>query len=218
MSQRGHLVAAALTSFVLTAAASTAATAQAGVDLSGTWVLNVEDSDDIREEFRRWMQARGAGGAVGGAPGTGAGDSPGSPGSGGGRGLGAAGGGLMALLERFSQGVERLIIAQGDPEVTITNAAGVANMVFTDGRVVERVDEDGGKTKVKTRWKKDKMIIDIDFPSRPNPAGGILTPNLTMTYSLGKDGRLELASTVGIGAAIPPFTVERVYDREEPAG
>jgi hypothetical protein len=217
MSQRGHVVAAALAFTFLAAAGSGTARAQAPVDLSGTWVLNVEDSDDTREEFRRWMQARGMGGAA--PAGTGAGDSEGSSDvAGGGGGFGAAGGGLMALMERFSQGAERLVIAQADPEVTITNAAGVANMVFTDGRVVERVDESGGKTKVKTRWKKDKMIVDIDFPTRPNPAGGTLTPSLTMTYSLGKDGRLELASTVGIGAAIPPFTVERVYDREQPAG
>jgi hypothetical protein len=39
-----------------------------------------------------------------------------------------------------------------------------------------------------------------------------------MTYSLDKKGRLELESSVGIGAAIPPFTIERVYDREQPAG
>jgi hypothetical protein len=121
------------------------------------------------------------------------------------------------MMQRFSQNSERLTIVQGDPEVTITNAAGQSNMVFTDGRVIESVGEGGGKTKVKTRWKKDKMVIDIDFPSRPSPAGGTITPTLTMTYSLDKNGRLELASTVGIGASVPPLTVERVYDRGEPA-
>jgi hypothetical protein len=130
--------------------------------------------------------------------------------------MAAVGGGLLAMMERFSQNSEKLTIAQGDPEVTITNAAGQSNMVFTDGRVVESTGEDGGKTKVKTRWKKEKMIIDIDFPSRPNPAGGTLTPSLTMTYSLDKSGRLLLASTVGIGATVPPLSVGRVYDRGQP--
>jgi hypothetical protein len=60
------------------------------------------------------------------------------------------------------------------------------------------------------------MVIDIDFPTRPNPAGGTLTPGLTMTYSLDKSGRLLLASTVGIGATVPPLTVDRVYDRGQP--
>ena len=89
---------------------------------------------------------------------------------------------------------------------------------YLQGHSVESTGEDGGKTKVKTRWKKEKMIIDIDFPTRPNPAGGTLTPSLTMTYSLDKSGRLLLASTVGIGATVPPLTVERVYDREQPPG
>jgi hypothetical protein len=216
MSQRGRVVTTVMAVALLVAAGQTLARAQGGsVDLSGTWVLNVEESDDLQTEFRRWLQARGVGG--GAAPGTGAGDAPGGDYDAG-AGAGRAGGGLLALMQRFTENSERLTIAQSDPEATITNAAGVANMVFTDGRVVERVDEDGGKTKVKTRWKKERMIVDIDFPVRPNPAGGTITPTLTMTYSLDKKGRLELASSVGIGAAVPPFTIERVYDREQPPG
>jgi hypothetical protein len=210
---------AAATFLLLIAGATGVLRAQASADINGTWVLNVEASDDPREELRRWMQARGSGaGGPSGAPGTGAGENPQDGYQGGGAGFAGAGGGLMALMERFSQGAERLTIVQNEPEVTITNAAGASNMVFTDGRVVERVDEGGGKTKVKTRWKKERMIIDIDFPTQPNPAGGTLTPTLTMIYSLDKNGRLLLASTVGIGAAVPPFTVERVYDREPPQG
>lgn len=204
---------------LLASGAQSASSAEPAVDLSGTWVLNAEASDDPQEELRRWVQARGVGG---GAPaGTGTGDAGGGgydvAGGGGGRGMAAVGGGLLAMMERFSQNSEKLTIAQSDPEVTITNAAGQSNMVFTDGRVVESTGEDGGKTKVKTRWKKDKMIIDIDFPTRPNPAGGTLTPSLTMIYSLDKSGRLLLASTVGIGATVPPLTVERIYDKGQPA-
>jgi len=210
---------------VLAAVAVSDALAQAGVDLSGTWVLNTELSEDPREEFRRWQQARGVGGAgipgAGGSPGQGAGggasDYDGAGGGFGGAGRGA-GGGLFGMMERVSQGAERLTIEQNDPEVTITNALGVANMVFADGRLIEREDESGGTTKIKTRWKKDRMIVDIDFPPRPNPTGGTITPGITMNYSLDKNGRLELATSVALGAAVPPFTVERVYDREAPAG
>ena len=222
MRERNRALAAAILALLL-GGASRALLAQAPVDLSGTWVLNVEESDDMQEEHRRWVQARGVGGSAAGgaAPSTGAGD--GGSGSydvagGGGRGMAAVGGGLLGMMERFSQNSEKLTIAQADPEVVITNAAGQANKVFTDGRVVESTGEDGGKTKVKTRWKKEKMIIDIDFPTRENPAGGTLTPSLTMTYSLDKSGRLLLASTVGLGGQIPPLTVERVYDREQPPG
>jgi hypothetical protein len=223
MSEHRYVVAAAFAVVLLASGANRAARAQGPVDLSGTWVLDVEASEDPQEQFRRWVQARGVGGGGGGgaAPSTGSGDggsgSNDVAGGGGGRGMAAVGGGLLGMMQRFSQNSERLTIAQGDPEVTITNAAGQANLVFTDGRLVESVAEDGGKTKVKTRWKKDKMIIDIDFPTRPNPAGGTLTPSLTMTYSLDKSGRLLLASTVGIGATVPPLTVERIYDRGQPA-
>jgi hypothetical protein len=216
MSQHRLGPAAAIALVLLALGAARGVRAESPVDLSGTWVLNAEESDDPQEQFRRWVQARGVG-STGGAPG--AGGNPNEGGgfeAGGGRGMAAVGGGLMAMMERFSQNAEKLTIAQSDPEVTITNAAGQSNMVFTDGRVVESTNEEGGKTKVKTRWKKDKMIIDIDFPSRPNPAGGTLTPSLTMTYSLDKNGRLLLASTVGIGATVPPLTVERVYDRGQP--
>jgi hypothetical protein len=218
MSRPRHVSAAIFTVVLLVSGAQRASSAEPAVDLSGTWVLNAKESDDPQEELRRWVQARGVGG---GAPaGTGTGEAGGGGGydvaGGGGRGMAAIGGGLLAMMQRFSQNSEKLTIAQSDPEVTITNAAGQSNMVFTDGRLVESEGEDGGKTKVKTRWKKNKMIIDIDFPTRPNPAGGTLTPSLTMTYSLDKSGRLLLASTVGIGATVPPLTVERIYDRGQP--
>jgi hypothetical protein len=219
MMRHGYSSAAAIALALLAFGGARGLRAESPVDLSGTWVLNTAESDDPQEQLRRWVQARGGSGGAGGAPSTGGGDADGSydVAGGGGRGMAGIGGGLMAMMERFSQNSEKLTIAQGDPEVTITNAAGQSNMVFTDGRVVESTNEEGGKTKVKTRWKKDKMIIDIDFPTRPNPAGGTLTPSLTMTYSLDKNGRLLLASTVGIGATVPPLTVERVYDRSEAA-
>jgi hypothetical protein len=220
MSQHRYSFAATIALVLFAVCDARALRAASPVDLSGTWVLNTAESEDPQEQLRRWVQARGVGGAAGGggAPGTGAGDDSGSydVARGGGAGMAGIGGGLMGMMQRFSQNTEKLTIVQQDPEVTITNAAGQANMVFTDGRVVESTGEDGGKTKVKTRWKKDKMIIDIDFPSRPNPAGGTLTPSLTMTYSLDKNDRLLLSSTVGIGATIPPLTVERVYDRGQP--
>ena len=57
MSERSHALAAAL-AIVLLGGTTRALEAQAPVDLSGTWVLNVEESDDLQEEHRRWVQAR----------------------------------------------------------------------------------------------------------------------------------------------------------------
>ena len=101
-------------------------------------------------------------------------------------------------------------ITQGDPEVTIENANGVASTVYADGRTQESKAEDGGTTKVKSRWKKNKLAVNVSFPG----SGGT-TPTLTQTYSLTKDGRLLVNSTVGIGGGMRPFTVKRLYDRQE---
>jgi hypothetical protein len=108
-------------------------------------VLNAKESDDPNRRSMRWVQARSVGGGPAVAPhGTGAGDSGGGydvAGGGSGRGMGAVGSGLLRMMQRFSQNSERLTIQQGDPEVTITNAAGQSNMVYTDGRVVESTNE-----------------------------------------------------------------------------
>lgn len=119
------------------------------------------------------------------------------------------------MMERFLEGTERLEIDHRDPGVIITDATGQARRIFTDGRVIERDEEGGGKTKVKTRWKKERVIVDVRFPSRPNPLGGTLTPNLTQSYRLDAEGRLEVATTVALGAGTPPFTVERIYTKQE---
>jgi hypothetical protein len=208
-------------------------------DLAGAWTMDAEASDDPSEEFRRWMQRRGRGGvdasATGGG-GRGGGGGGGGAGGGGGRvgaggaaalgGLGAGaaaagrGGarGLMGMMQAYSQGVQSLRIQQQDPEMIIENANGVANTVFTDGRVIEREEEGGGKTKVRTRWKKDKLQVTVTFPSRVTDGGGTISPSLNLIYELDKQERMVVTTTVGLGGATPPLTVKRVYDRAESTG
>jgi hypothetical protein len=213
---RRHIVFTALA--VLALAAPTGGWAQSGADLSGTWVLNAELSDDPQEEFRRWAQSRGMpappGGSESAAGGGEGGDTYDAAGAG--AGAGGPGAGLMAMMQSVSQGAERLVIEQEGDQVTITNANGQANTLQTDGKVVEREGAQGA-TKIKSRWKKDRMIVNVDLPQRSSPLGGMITPNIQMTYSLDKNGRLELATTVGVGAQLAPLTVERVYDREAAA-
>ena len=64
MSQRRHVSAAVFAVVLLASGAQRASSAEPAVDLSGTWVLNAEASDDPQEEFRRWVQARGVGGGA----------------------------------------------------------------------------------------------------------------------------------------------------------
>ena len=208
-------------------------------DFSGTWELNVELSENPQQQVQEMMENRrrqagvssgGAGGA-GGAPTGGGGGGGGGGGQvgrgtpsegGGGRGTGGAGGGfggggtpdgMMGLLQGVSQGVQKLKIDHQEPEILIEDANGNLRSIFTDGRSIERPEESGGKTKVKTKWKKDRVVVKVTFPT----SGGVI-PTIELTYELDGPDRLIVTSQVsasGPGRPTPPLSVERVYDRVE---
>ncbi|MEE2777453.1 MAG: hypothetical protein VYE73_11920 [Acidobacteriota bacterium] len=193
--------------------------------LAGTWAMNVDESDDPMEEMRLRMQRRPSSGdasAAGGPPagarrgggggGGGGGGTPGAGGFGGGGNFGGGARGLIGMMRSFSVGSELLKISFADPELTIELGSGAANMVFTDGRLVESEGEDGGVTKVRTRWKKDKLTVAVNFPPSAADGGGTISPSVQMVYSLDKQGRLSVKTTVGVGGGTPPFTLERIYD------
>ena len=120
----------------------------------------------------------------------------------------------MGLMRAFSSGSEMVTISYDDPEMAFEDANGVGNIVFTDGRVVVREEEGGGKTKVKTRWKKNRLIVSVTFPTMSSD-GQMVSPSVNLTYEIDQDGRLRVSTTVGVGGRTPPFTVERVYDLAE---
>ena len=171
--------------------------------LAGSWSLNPDASDDAEQEFRMWMKrgASASDAAVEGGP----------PGGGGGGNFGGGARGIMGMMQSFTAGGELLKISYEEPELIIERANGSSNMVFTDGRLVETEAEDGGSTKVKTRWKKDKLTIGINFPSYALD-GQTISPNVSMTYRIDKQGRLEMGTTVGVGGRTPPFTIKLLYD------
>ena len=201
-------------------------------DFSGTWELNVELSEDPRQQVQEMIENRRrqakapSGGGGGGRSGGGAGGAGG--GGGGGGGIGGAGGGgrggggfgggggvrsLMGLLGVVSQGVQMLKIDHREPEIRIEDANGNVRSIFTDGRLVERAEEGGGKTKVKTKWKKNRVVVKVTFPTSEG-----VTPGIELTYELDDRDRLIVTSSVsasGPGRPLAPLAVQRVYDRRE---
>ena len=164
----------------------------------------------------------GAGGAGGGGASGGGGGGFGAGARGGGGGGGGAGGfgggfgasrGLMGLMQSMSQGIERLTISHEDPEMEIEDANGNGRLIFTDGRSVEREEEGGGKTKVKTRWKKNRVVVKVVFPTVDGMSRGI-----GLTYELDGPNRMIVTTSVSMGAAgrpSAPLEIKRVYDLRE---
>ncbi len=205
-------------------------------DLSGTWELNVELSENPQQKVQEMAENRrrqakapsggggggrsggggggAGGGGAGGAGGGGAGGAGGAALRGGSRGgFSSSGGSLRGLLGVVSQGIQMLKIDHREPEMQIEDSNGNVRLIFTDGRLVERKDEDGGKTKVKTKWKKDRVVVKVTFPT----SGGVI-PTIELTYELDGPDRLIVTSRVsasGPGRPTPPLSVERVYDRVE---
>ena len=202
-------------------------------DFSGTWELNVELSENPQQRVQEMMENRrrqakvsegGAGG--GGGPGGGGGGAVARGGGGDGRSVGRStprerggdgdfGGArdLMGLLGVVSQGVQMLKIEHREPAIQIEDANGNVRSIFTDGRLVEREEEDGGKTKVKTKWKKERVVVKVTFPT----SGGV-TSGIELTYEIDDYGRLVVTSSVSAsspGRPSPPLSIERVYDRRE---
>ncbi len=215
------------------ALASLSLSAAENPDLSGSWTLNRDLSDDPQRAYERWLGSLHDRGDTDdfsneGAEGHRLDGGVSGPGSEGGNEAGpsaeayggAAGGipgqevagarSVLGMMQAFSQGSQRLTLSLVGPEIVIENSNGDETRLFTDGREMVREEERGGKTRVKTRWKKDRLLVKVMFASSSGA-----TPTLSQTYSVSKIGRLLVSTTAGLGDGRRPFTVNRVYDRQE---
>ena len=191
----------ALGSFILAGATAL------GVDypnLSGTWQLNRDASDDAQKAMKEARAAENRGGGGGG-------------GMGGGRHGGGMGGGRGSRADSGSPGssgngdwfgaLDTLVIRHAEPSLTITDAAGRVHALSTDGRRTEEERSHGGTTTVTAAWKDGH----VEVVSRPQNGSKI-----TETYSVTAD-RSQLTVVTKIeGARGPEFTVRRVYDAVPP--
>ncbi len=202
-----------------------AAADKAKPDLSGVWVLNAAMSDDPREVMREMMgNRRGAqDGAENEGPGgvgrreRGGGQTlPGTFGGAGGVGGGGfqgagGGGGVQSLVSLMSQGIDQLTITHEEPAFRILNSMEVGTLLYTDGRTIEVEEEGGGKIKTKTRWKKNRVVMQVAFPAKDG-----LRRSIVQSFELEGD---VLVVTTTVAATSPtrpsqPVTLRRVYDRE----
>ena len=192
-------------------------------NLSGVWMLNAEMSDDPRSVMKEMMERgrgaqRGAENVGPGGPsnrGGGVrlpGTFSGASGVGGGGFQGAGGsGGVMGLVTLMSQGIDLLTIEHEDPAFRMVNSMGAGTLLFTDGRTIEIEEEDGGKIKTRTRWKKNRVVMQVTFPSKDG-----LRRSIMQSFEL-KGSVLVVTTTVA--ATSPsrpskPVTLRRVYNRE----
>lgn len=156
-------------------------------DITGTWVINLEQSDRPGDQ----MERRRPPGAPGQRP-------PGEPGG--------------ERRERFQQGFALLLqnsvafkISETDSTLTLVGAEGIERVLSPDGQERVRRIEGLGNVTVKTRWKGDKLVIERTLET------GV---KITETFELASEGRqlfLELKISGG------PRTIDfrRVYDASD---
>lgn len=172
-------------------------------DLAGSWVLNEDESDDLREAIAR-QGGGGQEGRRGGAGRTG-GRRSGDGGSGeergfrGRRGGGPGGGGAGG----FARAPRTLEITQTDAYVSMATGQGRSTKFFTDGRSEER-DFGQGSGELRAFWDHHELVVE-----RQGERG-----RFRQTYALSADGR-QLFVTVVLegGPAGGSLKLRRVYDR-----
>lgn len=174
-------------------------------DATGTWVVNRELSENLREKAeeqaarrRRMASVSEGDGITRSSRGSGRAGLLAAGAGGGARRPGGGGFEAFGLLRRLVQGTDRLQIEHSDPALTIVDQRGAQRVLYTDGRKQE--NEAGEETvKITTQWKKDRIV------SKANVSDGT---RVTETYELDSEERLHVTINVG------RMALERVYDRD----
>ena len=200
----------------LAAAAFAAAQGLAALDLpnlTGTWQLNKDQSDDPERVMKdaRSSSSGGSRGYSGGSGGGGGGMGMGRHhGGGGGRGGNGDSGSSSSggFDERFAA-LETLTIEHKDPTLSITNAAGRDRTLYTDGRKTEEEHSYGGTTAVTASWKDGHLEV----VSKPESGAKI-----TETYAVSADRSQMTVTTKVEGGRSGSYAIRRVYDSAAPGG
>jgi len=179
-----------------------AAGAAAPGDLSGTWKLNRDASDDPRKKIE---EARAEGDQSGGG---------GWHGGGTGHHGGRRGGGFSSGDRRSSGDMEppadgdTLRIDHQDPRLVITDGAGREHVLYTDGRKVEEERSFGGTTKITARWKDGHVVVETE------PERG---PSYTETYAVtGDHKQWTVTRRIRGRGRHGDIEIRRVYDAVSP--
>lgn len=184
-------------------------------DLSGVWILDKDASDDpatILSQSRGQGRGQGSGGGGGGMKG-------GGMGGGGGGGRRGGGGGRSAMTEdstpadrqgadmavRLQKRIERMEIASGGGEFTVTDGLDITRMLHTDGRE-ETVWTERGEARASARWQGQAMEITW--------AGGRGQSRTTRFESAADGSQLVVLEQVPQPGGGKPVTLRLVYRRQ----
>ncbi len=158
-------------------------------DLSGTWRLNKDQSDDFKSAAWPSRAPSGPGGGYG----------RGGVHIGGRRG---GGGGAEASDPELTAALQTLVIDHKDPRLSITDAMGRVRVIYTDGRKTEEEHSHGGTTKVQAEWKDGR----VEIVSKPE-TGSKRTEDISVAAD-----HSQLRITIKIEGERGPTTMHLVYD------
>ena len=173
-------------------------------NLSGTWRLNKDLSDDPQQKMKDARSESGGGGHSGGRHGGGMGR--GSGGHSGSSGSGSADEGQRPP-EDMATALQQLKIDHQDPALTIEDGLGRLHHLFTDGRKVEEEHSYGGTTEIHAVWKDARIVVTTQSEKGPK---------ITETYAVAADGsQLTVTSKIEMrrGGSVE---IRRVYDSVKP--
>ncbi len=206
----GWSISGVLLVLLLAAVGVTEVAGQAQADLSGSWQLNGELSDDPRERMAEAGSGRAGSGSAGqgGFGGTGggrAGGRSGRGGSGGGRGQFSEED--RERLRRFRETAltmaEKFTIAQSDSTVAFTFQGTSTLTLHTDGRKLKQESDDLGKIEIKAKWNDGELVVERKMD------GGKITERYSHAqYS----ERLFVTTKVEFSRMPRAIVFRRVYD------
>ncbi|HTR01668.1 MAG TPA: hypothetical protein VMN82_00610 [Thermoanaerobaculia bacterium] len=203
---------AALCGLRMMAAGAALAQAVAMPDLTGSWQLNRDASDDpakVMQEARADGGSSSGGSGFGGGGRHGRGGGGGSSGGGWGRGSrGSSGDGSSSPDGGSFAALQALTLVYKEPMLTITDAAGRERVVYTDGRKTEEERSHGGTTVVVASWKDGHLEV-VASPEN----GGKITETFAMTAD---HKQLTVTTKMEGGKRGSPITIRRVYDAAQP--
>ncbi len=187
--------------------------AQQNLNLSGSWKLNRDESDDARkkmQEARGGSGDRNGGGDRGGRGRMGSGYP--NPGGGGGRGpygghRGGTGGGQgdegrQRMHELFNP-ANSLTIAQKDAEVDLTDDQSRKRVFYTDGRQLQTSTDDKYQ-ELAAHWEGSRLVSEEK---------GFRDQKIVRTFELAPGGqRLYETLQLDNGRSGSPVVIRYVYD------
>jgi hypothetical protein len=155
-------------------------------DLTGTWVINLEQSDEPGDRIEREPPP--------GAPGAR------RPDAGGERREGWQMGTALLLQNSVAFRLE-----EGDTTLKLTGAEGLTRVFYPDGRERDQRLEGLGMVSVKSRWRGDKLVVERTLQ---------VGVKITEEFELSEEGR-QLYVKMKISGGREALEFRRVYDPGE---